>query len=225
MSVYSTFTIYENEMRRFIQALAEQSTLDIPKITDWIYNTGVTTYIAAQGPMYHAFVKQCQEKYNHRPLISPNHIQGQHYTGLVALMNDLINTFSATNPYLKNIITTNFAKILLLAITNHNPFIEIESQVASELNELLDNNPPISPLEKTMELFEAKRAQHPELEEDFKNKLTLMNEFLTGQKESLAKIARPHQATSNNPYAHFQMQKEDRPMPSASTLGNTGPAQ
>jgi len=202
MSKFSTFTIYESEMRNFIKELEKQCILDIEKLTEWLYSTGITVYQKSQGALYYPYSVECQKKFGHRPLISFNHSQGQHYTGLVAVKYDLIHAFG--NDAVSAIIEKSFNTLVLPAITAHSEFIKIESKIASDFNDFLDKQGELTPLqslEKVIGLFEAIQDQYPHLQNDFKNKLTLMREVLAEMKKAPApnqffKVEEPKQPIS-----------------------------
>ncbi|SEG40939.1 hypothetical protein SAMN02746093_02844 [Legionella quinlivanii DSM 21216] len=192
MSQFSTFSIYENEMRHFIDSL-NQAAVDIAKITDWLYGAGVYAYTSAQGALYYPFEAECLQKFKHRPLISPYHSQGQHFEGLSALRVALISVFAKENDELAEMLENNFNTIVLAKIYNHREFIKIEAEVASTFNDFMDANGPLDPLsslEKVTQLFEERKEKHPQLEYDFNNKLSLMREFLAEAKKKMAEQAK-----------------------------------
>lgn len=57
-----------------------------------------------------------------------------------------------------------------------------------------DKNGPIEPVEAlklSIKMFEEKRLSNPELDEDFKNQLILMNEFLDYLSKQAASLGEP----------------------------------
>lgn len=193
MTKFSVFTIYEKEMRIVINALKEHSAIDIEKLSEWLYETGMTVFQKSQAALYYPYVAECQKKFNHRPLISYYHSVGQHYHAFNALKDALIQAFGGNNP---EIINNSFDRILLPAIAAHSKFITLESQIASEFNEFMDKNgelTPVQSLEKVIGMFEMRQNEHTELQEDFKNKLTVMREVLAEMKKTVTAVKAPQE--------------------------------
>ncbi|MCE3044453.1 hypothetical protein [Legionella sp. 16cNR16C] len=193
MSKFSTFSVYETEMRLFINSL-KQSAVDVEKMTDWLYGAGIYAYTRAQGAFYYPFEAECLEKFKHRPLISRYHSQGQHFEGLSALRETLVSEFAKDNAELAEMLANNFNMLVLAKIYAHREFIKIEAEIASEFNEFLDANgrlDPLASLEKVTQLFEGRKAEYPQLENDFNNKLTLMREFLSEAKKMAEQAKSP----------------------------------
>ncbi|BCA96942.1 hypothetical protein TUM19329_33030 [Legionella antarctica] len=181
MPKFSTFSIYEDEVRKYIRTLRSHIALDKEELTNWFYGEGVNELRKGQAVDYYAFVKECQSKFLHRPLISIHHSLGQHYAGLTAVQSALVKEFGQNDAARENIIREDFNSLVISSIDKHKEFIKIETEISSEFNDYLDNNGDLSPaasLKKVIEMFELKRDQYPDLYTEFKNKLTLMNEFL-----------------------------------------------
>ncbi|CAM2850416.1 Uncharacterised protein [Legionella steigerwaltii] len=201
MPNFSTFSVYEKEMRAFIDKVVEATALEKDKITTWLYSDGVMQFRGGQAADYYPYVNENLEKFKHRPLISKQHSMGQILTGFIMLKNAFINQFAKDELSLKEKLAQLFTLNLYGAIENHLPFIAIQSEISSELNAYQDKNgalPPIEALKLTITMFEEKRLKNPQLEEDFKNQLTLMNEFL----DDLNKKAAPsffQPGINNNP--------------------------
>jgi hypothetical protein len=181
MPNFSTFSIFEKEMRGFIAKVSDTTPLDKDKLTTWFYSQGVFEFRKGQAVQYYDYVEENIKKFNHRPLISKAHTIGQIQSGFIELKNAFLNEFGKDHPELKDTLKTLFIMHLYTAHENHLPFMAVQTEVGCELNEYQDKNgklEPIDALKLTIKIFEAKRAVHPELEEDFNNQLALMGEFL-----------------------------------------------
>lgn len=187
MPIFTTFTIFEDEIRQLILAMVKDCHLDKNNLTDWLYSEGIMQLRAGQGPEYYSYVKENIDTFGHRPLISIMHSRGQLFSGLLAVKKALIKHVASDNAELSKQINTLFNGFITSAIEAHLPFITVQSKVHSELNATLDKNgdlPPIESLALTIEFFENKRSSHPALETDFKNQITLMKEFLDWLKQN-----------------------------------------
>ncbi|WP_392538215.1 hypothetical protein [Legionella sp. 227] len=202
MANFSTFSVYEKEMRAFIDKVVETTSLQKDKITTWLYSDGVMQFRGGQAADYYPYVNENLKKFNHRPLISKQHSMGQILTGFMTLKNAFINQFAKEDPELKIKLEQLFILNLYSAIENHLPFIAIQSEISSELNAYQDKNGSLEPkeaLQLTITMFEEKRLKNPQLEEDFKNQLILMNEFLDDlSKKSLPSDQKFFKPTTNN---------------------------
>lgn len=182
MPTFSTFSIYEKEMRAFITKVAETTSLEQEKLTAWLYSDGVMQFRGGQSADYYPYVNENLKKFGHRPLISKQHSMGQILTGFITLKNAFINQFANDQPELKDKLEQLFTLNFYNAIENHLPFIAIQSEISSELGAYQDKSSiplePVEALKLSIKMFEEKRLGNPQLEEDFKNQLILMNEFL-----------------------------------------------
>ncbi|WP_454782159.1 hypothetical protein [Legionella sp. WA2022007384] len=181
MPNFSVFSIYEKEMRAFIKKVAETTSLDQDKLTAWLYSEGVMQFRGGQSADYYPYVEANIKQFGHRPLISKQHSMGQILTGLMTLKNALLNQFAKEEPELKEQLEQLFVANLYSAIEHHLPFILIQSEISTELSAYQDKSGPLKPAEAlkiSIKMFEEKRIANPQLEEDFKNQLSLMNEFL-----------------------------------------------
>ncbi|KTC91154.1 hypothetical protein OQJ18_14065 [Fluoribacter dumoffii] len=190
MPNFSTFSIYEKEMRAFINNVVEQTYLDKDKITTWLYSEGIFHFRSGQSADYYPYVEENLNKFEHRPLISKQHSIGQVLTGFMAVKNAFLNRFAKEDAELRVTLDQLFTYHLYSAPEKHLAFIAIQSQISSELNAYIDKNGPLEPTEAlklSIDLFEKKRLDNPSLGEDFTNQLILMREFL----EDLSKKSLP----------------------------------
>ncbi|WP_131795372.1 hypothetical protein [Fluoribacter gormanii] len=181
MPKFSKFSIYEKEMQAFIKKVVETTSLDQDQLTTWLYSDGIMQFRGGQSADYYPYVAENLKQFGHRPLISKQHSMGQILTGFMTLKNAFLNQFARDQPELKEQLEQLFTLNLYTAIENHLPFIALQSEISSELSAYQDKNGPLEPAEAlklSIKIFEEKRVANPLLEEDFKNQLTLMNEFL-----------------------------------------------
>ncbi|CEK09250.1 hypothetical protein [Legionella hackeliae] len=189
MPNFSTFSIYEKEMRTFIDKVVATTSLDKEKLTTWFYSEGIMQFRGGQAADYYPYVNENLSQFSHRPLISKQHTMGQILTGFMTLKNTFIKQFANDQPELQNKLEELFILNFYNAMENHLPFLVIQSQVSSELNAYQDKNGPLEPakaLELSIKLFGEKNTKVPNLEEDFKNQITLMKEFLEHLKQGIS---------------------------------------
>ncbi|WP_454784515.1 hypothetical protein [Legionella sp. WA2024007413] len=181
MPNFSTFSIYEKEMREFIKKVVKTTSLDPDELTTWLYSDGIMQFRGGQRADYYPYVNENLKQFGHRPLISKQHSMGQILTGFITLKNAFLNQFAKDESELKAHLEQLFTLNLYTAIENHLPFIAIQSEISSELSAYQDKNGPLEPAEAlklSIKMFEEKRLVNSHLKEDFKNQLTLMDEFL-----------------------------------------------
>ncbi|QMT61510.1 hypothetical protein [Legionella sp. PC997] len=181
MPNFSTFSIYEKEMREFIKKVVKTTSLDPDELTTWLYSDGIMQFRGGQRADYYPYVNENLKQFGHRPLISKQHSMGQILTGFITLKNAFLNQFAKDESELKAHLEQLFTLNLYTALENHLPFIAIQSEISSELSAYQDKNGPLEPAEAlrlSIKMFEEKRLVNSHLEEDFKNQLTLMDEFL-----------------------------------------------
>ncbi|AWN75595.1 hypothetical protein LEAN103870_06145 [Legionella anisa] len=207
MPSFSTFSIYEKEMRTFINKVAEATSLEHDKLTTWFYSEGVMQFRGGQAADYYPYVNENLKKFGHRPLISKQHSMGQTLTGFMTLKNAFINQFAKDQLELKNQLESLFTHTFYNAIESHLPYIIIQSEISSELSAYQDKNggslEPVEALKLSIKMFEEKRANNPQLEEDFKNQLILMNEFLDYLSKQAASSGQQFFKPSDNNTSHI----------------------
>lgn len=89
---------------------------------------------------------------------------------------------------------------------DHLPYIIIQSEISSELSACQDKSggplEPAEALKLSIKMFEEKRLTNPQLEEDFKNQLILMNEFLDYLSKQAASSGQQFFKPGDNNTAH-----------------------
>ncbi|KTC84135.1 hypothetical protein [Legionella brunensis] len=208
MPSFSVFSIYEKEMRSFINKVAESTPLSKDELTTWVYSEGILQFRNGQSSDYYSYVNENVKKFGHRPLISKQHSIGQIFSGFMALQDAFMKYFATDKPDLKDKLEQFFAVYLFGAIQNHIPFITVQSTISSELSAYQDEHgalEPVDALKLSIEIFEKRRLNAPQLEEEFKNQLILMNEFLQSLEQQL-KNSKVKTITSGQ--AFFTVDKE-----------------
>ncbi|KTD70843.1 hypothetical protein [Legionella tucsonensis] len=206
MPNFSTFSIYEKEMRAFISKVAETTPLEHNKLTAWFYSEGIMQFREGQSADYYPYINDNLKKFSHRPLISKQHSMGQTLTGFIALKNAFIGQFVKDQLELKDKLESLFTHTFYNAIESHLPYIIIQSEISSELNAYQDKNSgplePVEALKLAIKMFEEKRLNNTALEEDFKNQLLLMHEFLDYLSKQAVSSGQQFFKPSDNNTAH-----------------------
>lgn len=178
--MFTKFGIWEKEVSEFISTLNSEAKLSKDDLKKWLYEDGIMIFVEAQGTTYNQDVKDCIERYKHRPLISATYMLGNKFNGFQALGDKFVANFGQNDNTLKLIITDCFYYFLGKAVSQHRSFYSVQADVTTELNLFLDKNPQTPPVEigqfVTKKLEEYKIKQ-PELAQEIEDHLLLMKEY------------------------------------------------
>ena len=173
MVIFSKFSIWDYEVKEFINSLSVEAKLPKEQLTEWFYNEAVIIFIESQSTSYRKDVALCQAKYGHRPIISPIYMLGQKFNAFMDVGDQLIKKF-ATN-LSTSFISTHFNSFASNAIAKHVSFNTIQAKITTEINQLLDNNPNLPPVnmsELVVEKFLEYKNSNPEHSQEIDDQIS-----------------------------------------------------
>lgn len=184
MTVFSKFGVWDNEVKKLIDDICDKTIIERNELTEWLYNEAIIIFQTKQNTVYQSDVKTCQEKYKHRPIISPTYMLGQKLMGFEAILTELIDKFSNSNNYgnflLKCTLTQIYNTFQITAIQNHLPFYTIQADISTQLNQFWDENPTTQPKEIfqfVIDKFQEYKIKKPELSQEIDDAILLMAEY------------------------------------------------
>ena len=189
-AIFSKFSIYDTEMKQFLDKVSMETKIPRDTLSDWFYNDGMLAYISDQSVTYYPFVEMTQKKYGHRPIISQVYMTGQIFTGFLALLPKMTDHFAKDDAALAQAMTILFDEFVTKAVRQHLLFQKIQAEITTDLNDYQDKHPNL-PHEEiyqfVIDKFLEFKVKMPALSQEIDDQLLVMQEYADYMKK-------PHEA-------------------------------